>query len=204
MLLKSVRHYVGAYAAELGKVDAIVFTAGIGENDADLREKVCASLGFMGVKIDAEKNNVRGKEVEISTADSAVKVFIIPTDEEMMIAIYQMIDDGVDSDYLVQFELIFDKFSENIYQNSLRKRDSRLATLSSSSLVASCYLMIVLTIGIIANCLVTLISLGIIIYYYLEIKSTPYDSIILTEKITNQLGFRTFVNFNNAKSMKEF
>lgn len=86
MLLKSVRHYVGAYAAELGKVDAIVFTAGIGENDADLREKVCASLGFMGVKIDAEKNNVRGKEVEISTADSAVKVFIIPTDEEMMIA----------------------------------------------------------------------------------------------------------------------
>ena len=69
--------------------------------------------------------------------------------EEMMLSIYQMIDDGVDSDYLVQFELIFDKFSENIYQNSLKKRDSRLATLSSSSLVASCYLMIVLTIGII-------------------------------------------------------
>ena len=86
MLLKSVRHYVGAYAAELGKVDAIVFTAGIGENDAELREKVCDYLGFMGVKIDKAKNDCRGKELEISTPDSSVKVFIIPTDEELMIA----------------------------------------------------------------------------------------------------------------------
>ena len=86
MLLKSVRHYVGAYAAELGKVDAIVFTAGIGENSKEARYEACKNLAFMGVKIDEEKNNCRGKEVEISTADSAVKVFIIPTDEEMMIA----------------------------------------------------------------------------------------------------------------------
>ena len=86
MLLKSVRHYVGAYAAELGKVDAIVFTAGIGENDAELREKVCDYLGFMGVKIDKKVNDCRGKEIEISTPDSAVRVFIIPTNEELMIA----------------------------------------------------------------------------------------------------------------------
>ena len=86
MRLYSVRHYIGAYAAEMGEVDAIVFTAGIGENDMDLREKVCGKLGFMGVKIDAEVNNVRGQDVEISTADSAVRVFVIPTNEELMIA----------------------------------------------------------------------------------------------------------------------
>ena len=86
MLLKSVRHFVGAYAAELGRVDAIVFTAGIGENDAELREKVCDYLGFMGVKIDKAKNDCRGKEIEITGAGSSVKVFIIPTNEELMIA----------------------------------------------------------------------------------------------------------------------
>ena len=86
MLLKSVRHFVGAYAAELGKVDAIVFTAGIGENDAELREKVCDYLGFMGVKIDKVKNDCRGKEVEITADGSSVRVFIIPTNEELMIA----------------------------------------------------------------------------------------------------------------------
>ena len=86
MLLKSVRHYIGAYAAEMGHVDAIVFTAGIGENDAELREKVCAMLGFMGVAIDTEKNNVRGEEVEITAEGAAVRTFIIPTNEELMIA----------------------------------------------------------------------------------------------------------------------
>ena len=86
MLLKSVRHFVGAYAAELGRVDAIVFTAGIGENDAELREKVCDYLGFMGVKIDKAKNDCRGKEVEITGNGSSVRVFIIPTNEELMIA----------------------------------------------------------------------------------------------------------------------
>ena len=86
MLLKSVKRFAGAYAAELGRVDAIVFTAGIGENDIDLRANVCDSLGFMGVSIDKAKNDCRGQEVEISTPDSKVRVFIIPTNEELMIA----------------------------------------------------------------------------------------------------------------------
>ena len=86
MLLRSVRRFIGAYAAELGRVDAMVFTAGIGENDIDLREKVTDYLGFMGVTIDKEKNNCRGEEVEITGKDSKVRVFIIPTQEELMIA----------------------------------------------------------------------------------------------------------------------
>lgn len=69
--------------------------------------------------------------------------------EEMMISIYQMIDDGENSDYLIQFELIFDKFSELMYQKNLRRKDSRLGTLSTAPLIGSCYLMIVLTIGIV-------------------------------------------------------
>ena len=86
MLLRSVRHYIGAYAAELGSVDAIVFTAGIGENDADLREKVCDYLGFMGVAIDLEKNKVRGEDIEITADGAKVRTFVIPTNEELMIA----------------------------------------------------------------------------------------------------------------------
>jgi acetate kinase len=86
MLLRSVRRFIGAYAAELGHVDAMVFTAGIGENDIELREKVCDYLGFMDVCIDKEKNDCRGKEVEITGKDSKVRVFIIPTNEELMIA----------------------------------------------------------------------------------------------------------------------
>ena len=86
MLLRSVRRFIGAYAAELGRVDAMVFTAGIGENDIELREKVTDYLGFMGVTIDKEKNNCRGEEVEITGKDSKVRVFIIPTQEELMIA----------------------------------------------------------------------------------------------------------------------
>ena len=70
----------------MGGVDAIVFTAGIGENSISLREKICEGLEYMGVKMDAEKNNVRGKEVEVSAADSKVKIFVIPTNEELMIA----------------------------------------------------------------------------------------------------------------------
>lgn len=70
--------------------------------------------------------------------------------EEMMISIYQMIDDGQTSDYLVQFELIFDKFSDLLYQKNLRTKDSRLGTIASSSLIGSSYLMIVLTIGIVS------------------------------------------------------
>ncbi len=78
--------YVGAYAAAMNGVDMITFTAGVGENGIDTRAKVCAYLGFLGVKLDAEKNKLRGKEVEISTPDSAVRVFVIPTNEELMIA----------------------------------------------------------------------------------------------------------------------
>ena len=78
--------YIGAYAAAMGGVDIIVFTGGVGENQTGLRADVCAPLGFMGVEIDLEKNKVRGEEALISTAASRVKVCVIPTDEELMIA----------------------------------------------------------------------------------------------------------------------
>ena len=82
----SVKKLIGAYAAAMGGVDAIVFTAGVGENDAATRMAAASGLEFMGVKMDAEANNVRGKETVISAADSKVKVLLIPTDEELMIA----------------------------------------------------------------------------------------------------------------------
>ena len=79
--------YIGAYAAEMGGVDVIVFTGGVGENQTGLRANVCAPLSFMGVKIDADVNaRSRGVEAEISAPDSRVKVVVIPTDEELMIA----------------------------------------------------------------------------------------------------------------------
>ena len=81
-----VKKYIGAYAAAMGGVDAIVFTAGIGENSHLTREHSCEGLEFLGIKIDKEKNKVRGKIADISTNDSTVKVFLIPTNEELMIA----------------------------------------------------------------------------------------------------------------------
>lgn len=79
--------YIGAYAAEMGGLDVIVFTGGVGENQTGVRENVCAPLGFMGVKLDNELNSrIRGTETLISTPDSKVKVVVIPTDEELMIA----------------------------------------------------------------------------------------------------------------------
>ena len=82
-----ITKYIGAYAAEMGGLDVIVFTGGVGENQTDVRENVCAPLKFMGVEINTEINdNIRGTEAEISTAGSRVKVVVIPTDEEMMIA----------------------------------------------------------------------------------------------------------------------
>ena len=81
-----VKKLVGAYAAAMGGVDAIVFTAGVGENDAGTRMAVASGLEFMGVKMDADANNVRGKEAVISAPDSKVAVLLIPTDEELMIA----------------------------------------------------------------------------------------------------------------------
>ena len=82
-----VKKYIGAYAAAMGGVDAIIFTAGVGENSADQRMAIASGLEFMGVKMDAEANNTRGKETVISAADSQVKVLLIPTNEELMIAL---------------------------------------------------------------------------------------------------------------------
>ena len=81
-----VRKYIGAYATAMGGVDAILFTAGIGENSIDLREKICTGLEYMGIKMDHDKNNVRGKEALVSADDSKVKIYVIPTNEELMIA----------------------------------------------------------------------------------------------------------------------
>ena len=82
-----IKKYVGAYAAAMGGIDVLVFTAGVGENQTPMREEVCKGLEFMGIKIDAEKNaTIRGEEAVISTPDSKVKVVVIPTDEELMIA----------------------------------------------------------------------------------------------------------------------
>ena len=78
--------YIGRFATQMKGVDVITFEAGIGENGIDVRKEICDYLGFLGVKIDEEKNNCRGKEVEISTPDSKVKVYIVPTNEELMIA----------------------------------------------------------------------------------------------------------------------
>ncbi len=79
--------YIGAYAAEMGGVDIIVFTGGVGENQTGVRENVCAPLGFMGIEINKELNDkTRGTETVISTDASKVKVVVIPTDEELMIA----------------------------------------------------------------------------------------------------------------------
>ena len=82
-----VRKYVGAYAAAMGGVDAVIFTAGVGENDKVIRAMACQGLEFMGLKLDETANDVRGKETVISAADSKVKVLLIPTNEELMIAI---------------------------------------------------------------------------------------------------------------------
>jgi len=82
----SVKTTIGAYVAEMNGVDAIVFTAGVGENDAMTRAAICADMDFLGIKLDEKKNDVRGKNTEISADDSKVKVFLIPTNEELMIA----------------------------------------------------------------------------------------------------------------------
>ena len=78
--------YIGAYAIELGRVDAIIFTGGIGENAIDFRGSVVERLSTLGIKLDAAANNVRGKEAVISTADSPIKVMVVPTNEELVIA----------------------------------------------------------------------------------------------------------------------
>ena len=81
-----VKKYVGAYAAALGGLDVLVFTAGVGENGPATRAAVCDGLEFLGVKLDPEKNAQRGKEMIISAPDSKVTVWVIPTNEELVIA----------------------------------------------------------------------------------------------------------------------
>ena len=81
-----VRFYIGAYIAEMNGVDAIIFTAGVGENDVSMREIICDNLGNLGIKLDPVKNKVRGKETIISADDARVKLLLIPTNEELMIA----------------------------------------------------------------------------------------------------------------------
>ena len=81
-----VKKYIGSYIAAMNGVDAIVFTAGIGENGPDVREEICADMDGLGIKIDTEANNVRGKEVNVSAPDAKVQVWIVPTNEELAIA----------------------------------------------------------------------------------------------------------------------
>ena len=86
MFAYSVKKFIGSYAAAMNGMDAIVMTGGIGENSADVRRRILSDLEYLGVKIDLEKNAVRGKFAEISTPDSKVKVLVIPTNEELVIA----------------------------------------------------------------------------------------------------------------------
>ena len=84
--IHSIIKYIGAYVAVLEGVDAIVFTAGIGENSPLLRQKICEKLAYLGVKLDLQANNMKGQTREISAPDSKVKIWVIPTDEELVIA----------------------------------------------------------------------------------------------------------------------
>ena len=86
VFIYGIKKYIGAYAAAMGGLDVIVFTAGIGENSQETRAEACEGLEFLGVKIDPEKNKVRAKEAIISNDNSRVKVMVIPTNEELMIA----------------------------------------------------------------------------------------------------------------------
>ena len=81
-----IKKYIGAYAAALNGIDVLVFTGGVGENQTITRERVCNGLSFMGIEIDSEINKTRGEELVISTKNSKVKVVVVPTDEEYMIA----------------------------------------------------------------------------------------------------------------------
>jgi len=83
-----VRHYIGAYLAQMNGADAIVFTGGIGENSAEIRARICADLGFFGVTLDASKNAqaVGGKEGDVSAEGARIRTFVIPTNEELLIA----------------------------------------------------------------------------------------------------------------------
>mgnify|MGYP000692507044 FL=1 len=87
MFCHQLTKLIGGLAAEMGGVDAVVFTGGIGENNPHYRTRVAEKLAFLGTKVDEEANHVRGEEIEISTEDSTLKLLVLPTDEELMIAI---------------------------------------------------------------------------------------------------------------------
>ena len=86
LLYNGIRKYIGAYAATMGGVDVVVFTAGIGENSLSLRESVLDGMGFLGMELDKEKNKLCGEERDISTSNSKVRILVIPTNEELVIA----------------------------------------------------------------------------------------------------------------------
>lgn len=86
MFSYGIKKYIGAYCAAMGGADAIVFTAGVGENDGAMRAAIVDGLEFLGIKIDAEKNKLRGEAIDISAEGALVRTLVIPTDEEMMIA----------------------------------------------------------------------------------------------------------------------
>ena len=86
MYSNSVKKYIGQYIAVMGGVDAIIFTAGVGENSKSSRAAIAEYFGYLGVKIDPVANSKRGEDIMISTPDSKVKVFVIPTNEELVIA----------------------------------------------------------------------------------------------------------------------
>ena len=84
--VRRVVDYIAQYYVLLGGVDIIVFTAGVGENNVAIRREICEKLSCLGIKIDLDANNVRGEEIKISTDDSSVLVYVVPTNEELMIA----------------------------------------------------------------------------------------------------------------------
>jgi len=84
---QDVKQYIGAYAAVMGGVDAIIFTAGVGENSVSMREAICSNMDYLGIDLDSEKNAVRGEEVDVSKTNSRCRVLVIPTNEELMIAL---------------------------------------------------------------------------------------------------------------------
>ena len=86
MFAYQIKKYIGSYAAAMGGIDAVLFTGGIGENDAPTREHACEGLEFLGIKIDPERNKVRGEAKKISADDSKVEVWVVPTNEELLIA----------------------------------------------------------------------------------------------------------------------
>jgi acetate kinase len=81
-----IKKYIGAYTAALGGVDVIVFTGGVGENQTGLRAQICSELAFMGIELDEVANDTKGEEIVITKPTSKVKVVVVPTDEEFMIA----------------------------------------------------------------------------------------------------------------------